>query len=291
MTQQTQQPNFGPYQSWPGIKEFFEISARAVEIYHEKVSRDVSAQFTPTQHLFVRLLYLAETTSFSTRLLTSWCLILQALALARVRLEQPIVSSYLVHEKQELALDPFVRYLPISRYRHVKDALKQPSLEMHFPSNIDIEKTKLDAIRAQKELNADFEAASERFQRKWTDLDLLAMVQRRDSLAATSSKLSRHRLELDYISLNKAASSIVHSDCASLSYDYLEIFFLDKDQPGVLMPKPSWALIVASFCAHHDILQFFEILNWLGIETEADYANLQQKWFTTCDMYIRKGSQ
>jgi len=284
--EQTQQPNFGPYASWPGIKEFFEISAKVAEIYHEKVSRDVLAAFTPTQHLFVRFLYLAETTGFAIRLLTSWCLVLQALALARIRLEQTIVSSYLVHEKQELALEPFIRYISISRYRHVKDAVREFSLALYLPPNIDIEKIRLDAIRAQKKLNADFEPASERFLRKWTNFDLLAMAQRRDSLAATRSKLSRHRLELDYISLYKAASSIVHSDCASLSHDYLEIFFLDKDERGILMPKPSWALIVASFCAHHDVLQFFEVLSWLGIETEDEYADLQQKWFTTRDMYL-----
>lgn len=283
---QTGQPNFGPYRKWPGIKEFFGISAKAFEIYHKKLPSNILAKFTPTQHLFARFLYAAETTSFSIRLLTSWCFLLQALALARVRLEQTIISSYLIHEKQEVALDPFVRYVSIGRYRHTKDAVREPLLAVHLPSNIDIEKMRSEAVRAQQKLKSDFEPASERFQRKWTKLDLLAMAKQRDLLATTGHKLSRHRLELDYLSLYKAASSIVHSDCDSLSYNYLDIFFFDKYRTGILMPKPSWALLVASFCAHHDVVQLFEILNWLKIESEAEYLDLQEQWSSTTGLYI-----
>jgi len=283
---QREQPNFGPYRKWPAIKEFSDISAKAFEIYHKKLPSNILAKFTPTQHLFARFLYAAETTSFSIRLLTSWRFLLQALALARVRLEQTIVSSYLIHEKQEVALDPFVRYVSIGRYRHAKAAVQEPLLAVHLPSNMDIEKMRLEAVGAQQKLDSDFEPASERFQRKWTKLELLPMAQRRDMLATRGHKVSSHRLELDYLSLYKAASSIVHSDCDSLSYNYLDIFFFDKDQTGILMPKPSWAVLVASFCAHHDIVQLFEILNWLRIESEAEYVDLGKQWSAITGLYI-----
>jgi len=66
------EPNFGPYLSQENVMAFSEISRKAYEIYHEKVSNDLMTSFTPTQHLFIRQLYLAETSSFSIRLLTSW---------------------------------------------------------------------------------------------------------------------------------------------------------------------------------------------------------------------------
>ena len=96
------QPNFGPYLSWASVKDFSEISQKAFEIYHEIISNDLLEKFSPTQHLFIRQLYLAETSSFSIRLLTSWAMILQALALARTRLEHTIICSYIIHEKSLL---------------------------------------------------------------------------------------------------------------------------------------------------------------------------------------------
>ena len=144
-------PNFGPYSLWPSVNRFTEISRRAFEIYHEKVSPENSKRFRPVHHLFLRELYLAETTSFSIRLLTSWAMILPALALARVRLEQTIVCSFIVHEDEAKGLEPFVKFIPIGDYMNTRAALSDSGIAKEIGS-VDLAKLQARQLLLNKAL-------------------------------------------------------------------------------------------------------------------------------------------
>ena len=142
-------------------------------------------------------------------------------------------------------------------------------------------------MKAQQELTPGFSLDSDKFQRNWTKLDLRSMAKRRDALVVfAKSALQRDSLEKDYLSFYKVASSIVHADCSSLSDAFLGIFQGPGTQP-VLMAIPSWALIVAAATAHYDLLQCVEILQWLGIDAEADYEPLIKQWIAARDRFIR----
>src|SRR6266581_4770990 len=106
-------PKFGPYLKWDQVAAFNDISECAYRIFDAAVASNWNLFTTPTHHLFLRMAYQAKTTSFSLRLSNSWCYNMPALALLRVRLEQAIVCSFLIHEDEDVALDAFVRFTSI----------------------------------------------------------------------------------------------------------------------------------------------------------------------------------
>lgn len=277
-------PDFGPYSSWESVKDFSEISQKAFEIYHEKISNDLLAKFSPTQHLFIRQLYLAETSSFSIRLLTSWAMLLQALALTRTRLEHTIVCSYLIHEKVSAALEPFVKHISINDFLNVRAAMSDSSIGNHL--DVDISKLQTEAVNAQSSFTPGFDLDHDKFERKWTKLDLRTMAKRRDELTAEQIAVSSDSLERDYVSLYKTASSIVHSDVSALSHAFMNVFSVGQDGPAALMPLPSWATMCVAFTSKYDVVQVFEVLKFLGTNCETEFTELRKAWLVSIKKHL-----
>jgi len=268
-------PNFGPFSSWPEIAAYDTLSERAHKVFDRAVRDNGHCITRPIHHLFLRMAYNAKATSLAVRIANSWCLNLPALALLRVRLEQRIVCSYLIHEDQSLGLDPFVRFMAIGNHLKARAASGEPAIKEHL--DIDLEAIEAKAIKAQKELNPGFDSHTDRFQRQWTKLDLHSMAKKRDSLTASKDRLCKIRLETDYVSIYKQASSIVHADCAAISTSFLDVFCSTEGAP-VLMAVPTWAVVISTFCSLYDILQSYEILNWLGISDAEQFEAMFDEW-------------
>jgi hypothetical protein len=279
-------PDFGPYQSWESVATFGAVSEKSFVLFDERIRGEWQQLARPVHHLFIRIGYQAKTTSLATRLTNSWALSLPALALVRVRLEQTIICSFLVHEEEEAGLHPFVAYIPIGQHKGLKAAKEDRQLAAQLTGLFDLGLSEAEALRAQQELTPGFSLDSDKFQRNWTKLDLRSMAKRRDALVASKSVLQRHSLEREYLSFYKVASSMVHADCSSLSYAFLDIFQAPGTQP-VLMAVPSWALIVAAATAHYDLLQCFEMLKRLGIDAEREYQELFEQWTAARDKFTR----
>lgn len=273
----SQSPNFGPYTSWQSVADFTEISERAFSIFNTYIKDNWSQLSRPVHHLFLRMAYQAETTSFSIRLSNSWALCLPAFASTRIRLEQLIVCSYLLHEDENVGLAPFVQYIPIGSHKGLRVAMEDPSLARELVKIVDMTLSEAEAVKAQEALTPGFSLKNDKFQRAWTNLDLRSMAKRRDKLANSRHQNLKHSLEREYISIYKVGSSIVHADCSSLSYNFLDLFPSPPGQP-VLMAVPSWAVIVTASTAHYDVLQCYEILEWLGISTADRYSQLMTDW-------------
>jgi hypothetical protein len=271
------QPNFGPYSKWENIAAYFSVSEKALALFDEAIRANWERLTTATHHLFVRFAYQAKTTSLAIRINTSWALVMPAFALTRVRLEQAIVCSYLLHEDTERGIVPFVKYIPIGQHRGTQAAMEDAELAKRLTGQIDHEKLEADAITAQEELTPGFTIENGKFQRNWTLLDLRSMAKRRDALVQNKPPLHEHPLEREYLSIYKVASSVVHADCSSLSYHYLDLFPSSSGTP-VLMAKPVWATIVAAATAHYDILQAHEILSWMGIQDDTRFKGLMTEW-------------
>jgi hypothetical protein len=277
-------PNFGPYASRESVKDFSEISQKAFEIYHEKVTSDLLEKFNPTQHLFVRQLYLAETSSFSIRLLTSWAMLLQALALTRIRLEHTIICSYIIHEKESVGLEPFVKHISINNFLNVRAAMSDSDIAKYL--EIDISKLKVEAVNAETSFSPDFDIDHDKFERKWTKHDLRTMAHRRDELTAEQIAISKDSLERDYVSLYKTASSIIHSDVSALSHSFMDVFVVGQDSSAVLMPLPYWATMSVAFTSRYDMVQVFEVLKFFGNNCKSEFTELRKVWLVSIKKHL-----
>lgn len=276
---------FGPYSSWEEIKAFSDLSEKAFSVFRSFIKGKADLLLDPINHIIYRMFFQADATSLAIRLINSWAFNLPALALARVRLEQTIICSYIVHEDKSEALKKFIYYSSVQRYKFMETALEDESLKTYLQHFNNYEKLKETAIEAQKRLTPGFSIDDDKFERKWTKLDLRSMAKRRDSLAP-DEPLFKHFLEREYISLYKIASAVVHADCESLSNSFMDFFPSPSGRP-VLMPIPAYALFVASSTAHYDILQCYEILNWLEIPIGQEYHNLMKEFLEAGDKYIK----
>jgi hypothetical protein len=281
----SEKPNFGPYWNWASISAFSELSEKAFTLFDKFINENWSLLSRPVHHLFLRMAYQAKTTSFGIRLNNSWALNLPAFAMTRIRLEQTIVCSYLVHEEESVGLLPFVRYIPIGQHKGLRVAMEDPSLSKELSKLIDPKISETEAVEEQEKFTPGFSLSKGTFERNWTKLDLCSMAKKRDTLVNASASILKHSLEREYISIYKVASSILHADCSSLSYSYLDLFQTPSGEP-VLMAVPSWAIIVSASIAHYDILQCYEILEWLGISAGQDYEHLMAEWIEARDKHI-----
>lgn len=281
----TDKPNFGPYSEWDSVNVFSEISQNAHSLFDQVIVENWSQVTQPVDHLFLRMAYKAKTTSLAIRLINSWALNLPAIALTRVRLEQLIVCSYLIHEDQTSGLERFVKHIPIGHYNAAKAAMSDPTIADKLTA-LNLESMREEARRAQLNLSNEPSHNEDRFERKWTQLDLRAMAKRRDVIVIDSAYVLKQSLEREYVTIYKQASSVVHAECSSLSYAYLDFFRSPSGTP-VLMAVPSWALIVAATTAHYDVLQCYEILKFLNVP-ERGHVDLMKRWIQARDLYVRE---
>lgn len=277
-------PNFGPYSRWESVGAFSTLSETAFATFDKFINENWALLSRPIHHLFLRMAYQAKTTSLATRLNNSWAMCLPAFALTRVRLEQTIICSYLIHEDGSIGLRRFVAFIPIGHYKASRIAMEDSSLATHL-SHIDLHAMQNEAVKGQEEFRPGFSLENDKFERKWTNLDLRSLAKKRDDLVNVSSFAFKHSLEREYVTIYTQASSIVHSDCSSPSYSFLNIFASPAGVP-VLMAVPAWATIVSAATAHYDILQCYEILKWLGIAAGSEYDMQMNQWIAARDQYI-----
>ena len=188
----TELSQFGPRLGNANYKRFFDLSAESFSLYHNKIraadSNDLIVQF------WARLAYYAESTSWSMRLLTSWDASLPAIALARVRLEQIIICSYLIHENTNDGLGPYLKNLHVERFWNSKHAERNPVLKKILDEIKEKQSPGLQQVREKILENYSFET----FNRKWTKLDLFSMSKKRDTLTKRLPNISHLPLELSY---------------------------------------------------------------------------------------------
>ena len=267
------------YKGNPHIQRFDAICKKAFKYYHGVISSKDFSKYTIRDHLFFRFIYSAEATSSAIFLLINKGLILQASALCRVRLEQLIVVSYLINESVEKALEPFVYHMGVKKYRDAKMAYADHRIQPYVENNdkCDIKKLRDDADKAQLSVDSNYDSTTEKFSRKWTDLDLLSMAKARDSITRSIDSLSGKPLEVAYKGIYPLCSSFIHCDMFSISKDFMKIFTTNSNQPDVLMPDPNWALIDAGYCCMFDIVQLHEVLKYIGYDSTVFYKKLEDE--------------
>jgi len=269
------QPKSAPDGIRRHVSTFHTLSRKALETFDKLISANAKELTRPLHHLFLRMAYQAETTSQAARLLITYNLTIPALALIRVRLEQLIVCSYLIHEEKREGIEPFVHFIDIQEHLQMRVAVANKAMAEHLTA-VDFPLLEAKAIEAQQKLTPEFSPVTDRFQRHWTPLDLHSMTKRRDVLASSKTRIHKIKLETCYVSVYKTLSSIVHSDCSSLSFNYIDLFASNAGQV-IMTTCPFWAAFGSNFCAMFDIIQCYEILHFLGIDA-SEFETIVTEW-------------
>jgi len=220
----------------------------------------------------------AESTTTAINLLIDERLHLPALALTRVRFEQTVVFSYLLHEDPEIGLKPYSRFAPILEYQ-VADAVKsEPLFEPHVPAQLNLDDLKKKALAAQQEINPGFDITNGKLQAKWTKLDLYSMALRRDKRAQSSKWLASKILPLApfYTALYKTGSSPVHAN-GSMLVPPLWGKVTGMDGSTQTDASTLWALGLPPYVTHYDLLECYEALRWAGVDCDEPFVQLAQR--------------
>ena len=208
----------------------------------------------------------ALNTSYSVRLLTTYAQTTEAYALLRVRLEQAIVFSYLVHAEPEKGLVPYIEDIDRTDYRAFQglgqDELVRDIVETLFPDKV--EAAKKVAAENESRRDPDFDIETDRLRRKWTNLSVYDMALHRDrGVPEDEPLMTQAKLTRLYLGLYRPASIVVHSDTGLLTSNFLT---LNPTSEGgkQLGPHVGAVLINLVNLAQIDLLQAYEALYWLG---------------------------
>jgi hypothetical protein len=247
-------PSMGPYAKW--VDRFIEISAKAFTLLESiKCPEPTNFESLSRKTLF-DLSVMAETTSICMQFAVSHSLQVPAFALTRVRLEQCIVSSFLIHAPEEEGMRRYLNHLPIQMY----DVAKKRG--PHFGFGAVTASVERQAREAQQVLAPRGEFKDGRFERTWSRLKLWEMAKQRDALAKNSSPLP-WPLEDEYWRLYPLTSLFVHG----ASETVVELGELHEPELGsgkhypYMVPRRAREIMGA--VAKLDLIQAYETLSRL----------------------------
>ena len=221
----------------------------------------------------------ALNTSYSVRLLTTYAQPTEAYALLRVRLEQAIVFSYLVHAEPEDGLVPYVQDIDRVDYRAFQglgqDEEVRDLVAALFPGKIDAAKAA--ASENERLVDPNFDIETDRLRRKWTTLSLYDMAFHRDRRVPQDEPLmATTQLVRLYSGLYRPASIVVHSDTGLLTDNFLT---LNPAPDGGKQLGPHVGAVPLNLInlAQIDLLQAYEALYWLENPARSRIAAVHQE--------------
>jgi hypothetical protein len=264
------------------MKEYRQLSTAIIDAYTASVTQSYLQTIPLWRHVLHRMTSHALSTSSAISLLLSSGYTLQALVLLRIRIEQCIVNSYLIHEDEDIAFGPFVLHVPIARYLMSKDAVADSRISKNMPVSADFQRLRSEAADVQTKYfndnNDNSDGNRDQFTRKWTNLDLRSMSIKRDKIVRQKSDtLIKDPLEISYLTFYKAANPIVHADCEGLSCDYLIDVKYKNGTIGTI-GKPSWIPLIMLEQLFLDIVQCSETVSWLGVNSDNIWSTLYRRW-------------
>lgn len=258
----------------PELEQLIDFSEKAVEIYVKAIEQN--PQFALSEHtgIFNLLFYQSKSTSYSIRLLNTWGQPVEALALLRIRLEQSIISSYLLYEQFEEGLGAYIKFyseLERAAADRLREELKANSILMDkAPELYKIFEDKLNEYDTNKK---DYENKEGNNKRSWYKGNIYQLAVKRDNLAPKDNLIGHISFEKLHQAIYQSANSMVHGDIAAISNNYVD---LSKD--GTLMPQIFNIYNTQMQCTHLDIIQTYELLNYYCIDRNAELEELYKQF-------------
>lgn len=241
----------------PSLKDFLWVSEQSFIRTAEIIGADPKDWQSPEARALKLLMVHALNTSQSIRLLVTHGQPLEALALLRVRLEQLIVCSYLLNAPNEVGFKPFLADLGRINHRAIDNLTKDADLKRVIQSvtGIDESKARSEAINVEQYLDPNFDPASDRISRKWTDLSTFDLALHRDKYASQTDPITSLRFVWYYLGIYQNASIFIHSETGILTPNYLA-----SDRNREPAPQPAYVLLDLTLLAQYDIVQCYEIV-------------------------------
>ncbi len=257
------------------VRQVQEVSEGALHLFHRLRPKAPETQPARFRDIIFGSVEIGESTTRAITTLLAQDQHLPAIALVRVRLEQLIVASYLVHEQPEVGLKPYAAFVPITEYQVSKAVLAEPFLAPHVQGRIQVDDLRAKAFAAQLDINPGFDIKDGKLQAKWTPLDLYSMAVKRDTLVDKATfVISRHfPLAGLYTSFYKAASSVVHADASALASPFRGTLKSD-DRTLEIDAATFWRLLLPALVMTYDLIQCYEGLRWTGLNCDREFLSL-----------------
>jgi hypothetical protein len=257
----------GPYAKW--TYDFVVVSRGAYSLLHDIVPNEGPSDID--ELLFIPLSLDAEATSVAARLVLTYNLAVAAFALLRVRLEQCIICSYLIHNGGPDLLRKYWADGPAALYEVFAKA------EDHaHPST----KTRPRLREELKESYADLGGYIDddgNYKRRWTKLKLRQMAERRDKQVRDTTPFP-WLLTDEYWRLYPLASLAVHGVSAMMNGSS-ELHHPDAGSSELYPYMLPWqARGAAAAIARYDLIQTYETLCRLGEAPTQDIAVLLEQY-------------
>ncbi len=219
----------------PELRDLLWISEQAFIRMSEAIGQDPKDWKTVGSRVIQSQMYHALNTSLSVRILVTNGQVLEAYALLRMRLEQVIVSSLLIHSPIEDGFDKFANDIGRVDYRAIQSLDKTPALRNLIEDLLGHKFIQAEGAAIASEIADDpsFDISTGKIKRKWTDLNTYDMAVRRDKLVTAKGGIST-RLTWFYAALYKSSSILLHADAGAISSNYLSQSARKEPVPQVL---------------------------------------------------------
>jgi hypothetical protein len=252
------------------FSNFLILNSKLDDIVKIPLENKIDFQTDNYKGIVWELLNYSMETSKSLRILLKENLVKPAYAILRIRLEQTIISSYLIHSDEKDGFKPYflqsgIGLLKIynatasnSQNKNVFDSLlKSVGVDEEFYKNL--------ADLAQNEKNKDKEKVSDKYDREWTNLDLKSIAHKRDELNKDTSIFSHLSLESFYLTTYKGASSLIHSDILIMASSFNKE--LDKFNCRNISMNNLF----------FDLIQGYELTKYLGCDYSIEFENMYKE--------------
>jgi len=257
------------------LSPYVKISEKAFRYFIEAFSKKAFLLKSKSNLIMHHLLSNAKNSSFSIRLLSTWAQPIEGYALLRIRLEQLIVASYLINEKPEKGLEPFKKYYPVLEYGLLKINDKNDNLKLALsfilPELANEYSNRMKEL--QKQIEESFEIKDNNYKRKWTNLYINQLAEHRDKLIDDKNEISKIKLLDYYNTIYKISSSLVHSDIASITAN-----FITTDEYGILKPQEMYVFTNIITLSLFDIIQCYETAKFLELDINDKYISLYKNY-------------
>ncbi|MCJ7651491.1 MAG: DUF5677 domain-containing protein [Candidatus Lokiarchaeota archaeon] len=252
------------------FSNFLNLNSKLDDIIKVPLSNKVDLQTDNYKGIVWELLSYSNETSKSLRLLIKENLVKPAYAILRIRLEQTIISSYLIHSDEKDGFKPYFLQSGIDLLKIYNSTASVPQNKIIFDSllksvGVDEEYYKSLADLAQNEKNKDKEKVSDKYDREWTNLDLKSIAHKRDELNNDNSIFSNLSLESFYSTIYKGASSLIHSDILVMASSFNKS--LDEFN----------CRNIAMNNLIYDLLQAYELTKYLEYNYSSELENLYKE--------------
>src|SRR2546427_180210 len=260
------------------VRQIGDVSEGALQLFHRLRPQAPEAQPARFRDIIFGSVEVGESTTRAISALLAQDQHVPAIALVRVRLEQVIVTSYLVHEQPEVGVKPYAAFAPITEYRTAQAVFAEPFLAPHVQGRMELDDLKAKAFAAQLDINPGFDIEDGKLQAKWTPLDLYSMAVKRDALVDKATFLISRYFPLAglYTSFYKAASCVVHADASALASPFRGTLNASHGSREI-DATTFWTLLLPAYVMTYDLIQCYEALRLSGLNCDREFSSLAAK--------------